>query len=49
MECKKEEEKREDYEDTSRQMISGCIEETNKPYGDPASFCFHHFCPFKCN
>jgi hypothetical protein len=48
MECKKEEEKRSDYEDVSRQMIAGCMQKTGKPYGDPASYCFHHFCPFKC-
>jgi len=48
MECKKEEEKRPDYEDMSKQMIAACMETTNKPYGDPASYCFHHFCPFKC-
>jgi hypothetical protein len=48
MQCKKEEEKRSDYEDRSKEMIATCIQETNKPYGDPASYCFHHFCPFKC-
>ena len=47
-ECKKEEEKRSDYEDVSRQMIAECMQKTSKPYGDPASYCFHHFCPFKC-
>jgi hypothetical protein len=49
MECKKEEEKRVDYDDASKQMIVKCMQATNKPYGDPASYCFHHFCPFKCN
>jgi hypothetical protein len=48
MGCKKEEEKWADYEDMSKQMIAACMETTNKPYGDPASYCFHHFCPFKC-
>ena len=48
MECKQAEEKRPDYEDVSKQMIAACMEETQKPYGDPASYCFHHFCPFKC-
>jgi hypothetical protein len=47
--CKKEEEKRPDYEDASRQMMAECISETGKPYGDPASYCFHHFCPYKCS
>lgn len=48
MECKLEEERRPDYADVSKQMIASCIQETNKPYGNPASYCFHHFCPFKC-
>jgi hypothetical protein len=29
-------------------MMAECIDETGRPYGDPASYCFHHFCPFKC-
>jgi hypothetical protein len=29
--------------------MAQCMQETNKPYGDPASYCFHHFCPFKCS
>jgi hypothetical protein len=48
LDCKREEERRTDYEDRSRAMIAGCIGETGKPYGDPAGFCFHHFCPFRC-
>ncbi len=48
MDCKKIEEKLPDYEDVSKSMIAACLKETNKPYGDPASYCFHHFCPFKC-
>ncbi|UCF94126.1 MAG: hypothetical protein JSW39_08205 [Desulfobacterales bacterium] len=47
--CKQEEEKRPDYEDASKAMIAACLKATNKPYGDPAGYCFHHFCPFKCN
>jgi hypothetical protein len=46
--CKKQEEKRPDYEDVARQMMAQCMRETDKPYGDPAGYCFHHFCPFKC-
>ena len=46
--CKKAEEKRPDYEDATKQMIADCIQTTGKPYGDTASYCFHHFCPFKC-
>jgi hypothetical protein len=29
-------------------MIASCIGTTGKPYGDPAGYCFHHFCPFTC-
>ncbi len=47
--CKREEEKRPDYEDASRQMMAQCMDQTGRPYGDPASYCFHHFCPFKCD
>ena len=46
--CKHSEESRSDYEDASKGMIAACIEKTNKPYGDPAGYCFHHFCPFTC-
>jgi hypothetical protein len=48
MDCKRAEEKRLDYPDQSRQMIADCLSATGKPYGDPAGYCFHHFCPFKC-
>ena len=48
MDCKRAEEKRPDYPDQSRQMIADCLSTTGKPYGDPAGYCFHHFCPFKC-
>lgn len=49
IDCKKQEEKKPDYEDTSRQMIAECMQQTGKPYGDTASYCFHHFVPFKCS
>jgi len=49
VDCKKEEEKRPDHEDTARQMMAECMEQTGKPFGDPAGYCFHHFCPFKCD
>jgi hypothetical protein len=46
--CKRVEEKKPDYEDASRQMMAECMEKTGRPYGDTASYCFHHFVPFKC-
>jgi hypothetical protein len=48
MNCKREEERRPDYEDVSKSMIVHCIEDTGRPYGDPGGYCFHHFCPDKC-
>jgi len=46
--CKQAEETRPDYSDQSKHMIASCIATTGKPYGDTASYCFHHFLPFKC-
>ena len=48
MPCKQQEEKRPDYADVSKEMIAHCLKETNRPYGSPGGYCFHHFCPFKC-
>jgi hypothetical protein len=48
MPCKKKEEVRKDYADTSKQMIARCLSETGRPYGSVGGFCFHHFCPYKC-
>lgn len=48
MACKRNEEVRPDYSDTSKKMIAGCLSETGKPYGDVGGYCFHHFCPYKC-
>jgi hypothetical protein len=46
--CKQSEELRPDYADRSKQMIAECITATGRPYGEPAGYCFHHFCPFTC-
>lgn len=46
--CKQTEETRPDYPDQSKQTIADCIAATGKPYGDTASYCFHHFLPFRC-
>lgn len=48
MPCKKEEENRSDYEETSKQMIGNCMAETEVLYSDPGGYCYHHFYPFKC-
>ena len=49
LDCKNEEEKKPDYKDASRLMMAECMEQTGRPYGDTASYCFHHFVPFKCS
>lgn len=49
MACKKQEEKRPDYEETSRQMIGQCMAETEVKWSDPGGYCFYHFYPFKCD
>ncbi|UCF93962.1 MAG: hypothetical protein JSW39_07315 [Desulfobacterales bacterium] len=48
MRCKKDEEKRPDYEEISKQMIGQCLIDTEVQYGDPEGYCYHHFYPFKC-
>ncbi|MGD2271952.1 MAG: hypothetical protein PVI06_16230 [Desulfobacterales bacterium] len=48
LKCKKEEEARPDYEETSKNMIGQCIAETEIRYGDPGGYCYYHFYPFKC-
>lgn len=48
MACKQAEEVRADYPDQSKQMIADCIGTTGRPYGETASYCFHHFLPFTC-
>jgi hypothetical protein len=47
LDCKQVEEKKSDYEDVAKAMISECLKKEGKPYGDPQGYCFHHFCPFK--
>ena len=48
MPCKREEEKRADYADVSKEAIGQCMAETEVLYGDPKGYCYHHFYPFKC-
>ncbi len=48
MACKKEEEKRADYEEISKQTIGQCMIDTEMQWGDPEGYCYHHFYPFKC-
>ena len=46
--CKKDEEKKPDYETVSRKMIGNCMAETELMYSDPGGYCYFHFYPFKC-
>jgi hypothetical protein len=46
--CKKVEEARTDYEETSRAMIGQCLIDTEVQYGDPGGYCYYHFYPFTC-
>ncbi len=48
MECKRKEEKRDDYEKVSREMIGQCMAETEVMWGDPGGYCYHHFYPYRC-
>ena len=48
LECKKEEETRPDYQETSKETIGNLMAETEVLYGDPGGYCYHHFYPFKC-
>ena len=48
MACKKEEEKRPDYEETSKQMIGQCMADTEAAWSDPEGYCFHHFYGYTC-
>jgi len=49
MACKKTEENREDYQESSKNMIGQCMAETEVLYSDPGGFCFYHFYPFTCD
>ena len=49
MSCKKEEEARPDYEETSRNMVGTCMADTEQHWGDPGGYCFYHFYPYTCS
>ena len=46
--CKRQEEDRPDYKETSEAMIGQCMADSELHYGEPGAFCFHHFYPYKC-
>ena len=47
--CKKAEEERPDYEESSKNMIGQCMAETELLYSDPEGYCLYHFHPFTCD
>ena len=49
MDCKAAEERRDDYESASREMIGQCLIDTEIQYSDPGGYCYHHFYPYHCN
>ena len=48
LECKKKEEKRTDYKETSETMIKQCMVDVELTQSDPGGYCFHHFYPYTC-
>lgn len=48
MDCKKKEEGRSDYAEVSKEMIGQCMADSELLYGEPGTYCYHHFYPFKC-
>ena len=49
MGCKRDEEKRADYEEASKKTITQCMAETEILYSDPGGYCYSHFYPFQCD
>jgi hypothetical protein len=48
MECKKKEETRTDYQETSETLIKQCLVDVELMQSDPGGYCFHHFYPYTC-
>jgi len=48
LECKKKEEKRKDYKESSETMIKQCLVDVELTQSDPGGYCFHHFYPYIC-
>ncbi len=48
MDCKREEEHRDDYEEISKKTIGQCLIDTEMQWGDPQGSCYHHFYPYTC-
>ena len=48
MACKKKEEQRPDYKETSEKMVKQCMVDVELMQSDPGGYCFHHFYPYTC-
>ena len=48
MECKRKEEQRPDYKETSENMVKQCMVDVELRQSDPGAYCFHHFYPYTC-
>lgn len=49
MDCKKQEEQRDDCPAASQALIGRFMGDSELTYGvDPEAFCYHHFYPFTC-
>jgi hypothetical protein len=46
--CKREEERRDDYAEISKQTIGQCMMDTEMEWSDPKGYCYHHFYPYRC-
>jgi hypothetical protein len=49
MDCKRMEERRPDYKETSEYMIGMCQRDIELMQKDPGPFCYHHFYPYICD
>jgi hypothetical protein len=47
-ECKRKEEQRSDYKETSETMVKQCMVDVELMQSDPGGYCFHHFYPYTC-
>lgn len=48
MACKRKEEQRPDYKETSDTMVRQCLVDVELMQSDPGGYCFHHFYPYVC-
>lgn len=49
MQCKNDEESRDDYQETSKSIAEQCLINSESGIGDPRGYCYHHFYPYQCS